>query len=314
MKLKLCFLCLLMVNTILLLFGVATNSLGLGIISSICLYSLFFIYKNHLNFTGIDKKMINQLYLKYESVENSLRKTEQFYNHLTTELANKKIIQKKLINNIEVKTNKLQELSNEITTLTNLKKQSLCIIEQANFDRKQKHQLSVNIASKKNQLNNLNKQIEAHRKLYDTYSKTIKYVQETVVNEHLEQIDKMEGLQFEYYTKNLLKQLGYLDIQVTSGSGDQGVDVFASKNNLSYAIQCKCYSSPVGNKAVQEIIAGTRFFNQEVAVVLTNNYFTPSARELAFKTNVLLWDRLVLKNMILEAVKNNIEWKCSYYL
>lgn len=265
-----------------------------------------------MNFTGINEKMINELYLKYDSLENSIKKAEQLYNHLTNELANKKNIQKKLVNNIEIKTHKLKELSNELANLTNLKKQSLCIIEQANFDRKQKHILNEDIAYKKNQLTNLSKKVENYEKIYNTYSKTIKYVQETVVNEQLSLIDKMEGLQFEYYTKNLLKQLGYLDIKVTSGSGDQGVDVFASKNSLSYAIQCKCYSSPVGNKAVQEIIAGTKFFEQEIAVVLTNNFFTPSARELALKTNVLLWDRLVLKNMILEAVKNDIEWNNSF--
>ena len=35
-----------------------------------------------------------------------------------------------------------------------------------------------------------------------------------------------------------------------------------------------------------------------VAVVLTNNFFTSSAKELAKKNNVLLWDRNKLKELI----------------
>lgn len=38
--------------------------------------------------------------------------------------------------------------------------------------------------------------------------------------------------------------------------------------------------------------------DSHVAVVLSNNYFTKSAKELAKKNNVLLWDRDKLKDMI----------------
>ena len=40
--------------------------------------------------------------------------------------------------------------------------------------------------------------------------------------------------------------------------------------------------------------------NAHVAVVLSNNYFTKSAKELAEKNNVLLWDR----NKLIEMINN----------
>lgn len=74
--------------------------------------------------------------------------------------------------------------------------------------------------------------------------------------------------------------------------------VIAYKDDIKYAIQCKKYSSPVGIKAVQEVIASKAMNDCHVAAVLTNNTFTKSAKELANKNNVLLWDRDKLQDFI----------------
>nr|WP_235032896.1 restriction endonuclease [Enterococcus sp. CSURQ0835] len=118
----------------------------------------------------------------------------------------------------------------------------------------------------------------------------------------------MDGIAFENYTAKLLEFSGFENIQVSQASNDQGIDVFAEKNGLKYGIQCKCYSSPVGNKAVQEVIAGALFFKLDERIVLTNNFFTPSAKDLARKTNVVLWDQLSLKNMISIAISIDPEF------
>ena len=70
---------------------------------------------------------------------------------------------------------------------------------------------------------------------------------------------------------------------------------------ITYVIQCKCYESRVGNKAIQEAyFAGTRY-GRMIAVVLTNNYFTRQAVEDARQTGVRLWDRDVLDQLIFNA-------------
>lgn len=113
-------------------------------------------------------------------------------------------------------------------------------------------------------------------------------------------LDEIEGHDFEYYCAELLKKRGFIDVSVTKGSGDYGVDILAEKDGVTYAIQCKAYSAPVGVKAVQEAYAGREFYDRMVGAVLTNQYFTKPAVEAAKKLKILLWDRGYLDSMIEE--------------
>lgn len=111
-------------------------------------------------------------------------------------------------------------------------------------------------------------------------------------------IDKMEGHEFEYWCAELLRRNGYRRVEVTRGSGDQGVDIIAYKDNQKYAIQCKRYAQKLSNKPIQEVHTGKAIYHCDVAVVMTNNYFTSGARDAAAATGVLLWDRTKLAQML----------------
>ena len=110
----------------------------------------------------------------------------------------------------------------------------------------------------------------------------------------------MEGHEFEYFCADLLKSHGFLEVEVTRGSGDFGIDILAEKDGITYAIQCKCYNAPVGVKAVQEAYAGRDYYDCMVGAVLTNQYFTAPAVEAAKKLKILLWDRGYLESMLEE--------------
>lgn len=113
--------------------------------------------------------------------------------------------------------------------------------------------------------------------------------------------DLFEGHEFEYWCANLLRCNGFENVEVTQRSGDQGVDIIAEKDDIRYAIQCKCYSSDLGNTPVQEVWAGKSMYHCQIGAVMTNRYFTKGARELANTTGVLLWDRdklLKMTNML----------------
>ena len=112
--------------------------------------------------------------------------------------------------------------------------------------------------------------------------------------------DEMEGHDFEYFCADLLQRHGFLDVQVTKGSGDYGIDILAEKDGVTYAIQCKRYQEPVGVKAVQESYAGRDYYDRMVGAVLTNQYFTSPAVEAAKKLKILLWDRGYLEEMMEE--------------
>ncbi len=104
-------------------------------------------------------------------------------------------------------------------------------------------------------------------------------------------LDEMEGHEFEDFCASLLTDYGFADVQVTKGSRDYGIDILAERDGVRFAFQCKHYSSPVGIKAVQEVYAGRDYYDCMVGVVMTNQYFTEPAAEMAAKLKILLWDR-----------------------
>ena len=106
-------------------------------------------------------------------------------------------------------------------------------------------------------------------------------------------IDLMSGIEFEDFLCNYFKNHGY-ECSMTKASGDQGVDLIAKRDGTVVAIQAKCYSGTVGNHAIMEAVAGSRFYNANQCMVITNSTFTKTAIELARANNVILWDRKTL--------------------
>ena len=108
-------------------------------------------------------------------------------------------------------------------------------------------------------------------------------------------IDQMEGHDFEVFCA------GLMEVEVTKGSGDFGVDVLAEKDGITYAIQCKRYQNPVGVEAVLRTYGGKDYYDRMVGVVMTNQYFTAPAVKAAEKLRILLWDRGYLDSMMEES-------------
>ena len=98
---------------------------------------------------------------------------------------------------------------------------------------------------------------------------------------------EISPLNYEKQIMILLKRLGF-NAKNTKASGDQGADVLADKNGIKFAIQCKMYSKPVGNKAVQEVNAARDYYKCDFAVVVTNSSYTPAARKAAKACGVIL--------------------------
>lgn len=124
----------------------------------------------------------------------------------------------------------------------------------------------------------------------------------------LSKLDRMDGHSFEHACSKILLANGFSHVKVTQASGDYGIDVLASRDGHRYAIQCKCYNSPVGNHAIEEAYAGAAYYDDRIPVVMTNQGFTNAALQMAGKLNVLLWGRNELQKMLI--VYNNVPlWK-----
>lgn len=124
------------------------------------------------------------------------------------------------------------------------------------------------------------------------------YIRRQSSNDEL--FDEMEGTEFEEYCAELLEAKGFENVEMTPASHDYGIDIIADKDGISYAIQCKCYSDPIGIKAIQEAYAGKDYYKAMIGVVMTNQGFTKSAREFADKLNVVLWDGDYVMDLIHE--------------
>lgn len=134
---------------------------------------------------------------------------------------------------------------------------------------------------------------------YDSQSDNHNTQHDSHVNSIVEtSFDDLDGSEFENWCANLLRNNGFINVEVTQASGDQGVDILAIKNDIKYAIQCKCYSHDLGNSPVQEVHAGKSMYNCHIGVVMTNRHFTKGAKELSKATGVLLWDREKLLEML----------------
>ena len=116
-------------------------------------------------------------------------------------------------------------------------------------------------------------------------------------------IDKMSGEQFENYLKCFFEEQGY-KVKTTPKTGDYGCDLLLKKAGKRIAVQAKRYSEKVGIKAVQEVIGSIKYYKADSAMVITNNYFTQNAVDLANSNQVKLWDRDVLISKILYSEKH----------
>lgn len=110
--------------------------------------------------------------------------------------------------------------------------------------------------------------------------------------------DSMDGHEFEVFCAYILGKNRFENISVTQGSGDHGIDILAEKDDVSYAIQCKCHSSNIGNAAIQQAHTGKSIYHKDIAVVLTNRYFTDQAKQEAQILGVKLWNRDKLNELI----------------
>ena len=129
------------------------------------------------------------------------------------------------------------------------------------------------------------------------------------------EFERMTVGDFEKFCVDLLVKTGYVNVKITSGSDVIGADILAEKDGINCAIRCMCHSSSIDDSVVHQISFYLRekFLNCHVGIVITNNYFTQSAKEAAQKTGVVLWDRawLIDKSEGIFGESDNITYKTT---
>jgi len=103
-------------------------------------------------------------------------------------------------------------------------------------------------------------------------------------------VDAMEGTRFEEFLAELFSHLGYR-IQLVGSSHDFGADLVLTSRRQRIVVQAKRYTGNVGIAAVQEVLGAVQYYHGTRGMVVTNRGFTESARELAARSGIELWNR-----------------------
>ncbi len=109
-------------------------------------------------------------------------------------------------------------------------------------------------------------------------------------------VEQMTGREFEAYVGEIFRRWGY-SVTATKVTNDQGVDLVLRKDSKKIAVQCKRMRSPVGNSAVQQVVAGKHMYGADEAWVVASSSFTRSATNCAVANSVRLIDGNELRRL-----------------
>jgi len=120
-------------------------------------------------------------------------------------------------------------------------------------------------------------------------------------------IEGMDPYRFEHLVQRLLEEMGYTDVEVTSPSGDGGVDVIGEielgVSRVREVIQVKRTHSSIGRPVLDRLRGSLHRFSAVRGTIITTGKFSRGAREAAFETGaapITLIDGEKLLSLLIE--------------
>ena len=99
----------------------------------------------------------------------------------------------------------------------------------------------------------------------------------------------------------ILEKKRFKNIRKLAKHEQFGVDIIAEKDDSNYAFKCKYLSrNKVGKNDIQQAAEGAKIHHYSQALMVTNSYFTKSAKITAENNDVMLCDRICLAEYILK--------------
>ena len=117
------------------------------------------------------------------------------------------------------------------------------------------------------------------------------------ISSDLSLIDNTTGREFEILMVDLFEKLGY-STTITNRSKDHGCDMMLQQGEHRIAVQAKRSESELNFTSVQRALDSLKKYHAQLAIVVTNNKFISSAKQLAKIKNVALIDRKKLLDLI----------------
>lgn len=118
----------------------------------------------------------------------------------------------------------------------------------------------------------------------------------------------MDGYEFEDYISNLFRGLGF-EVEATNYSNDGGVDLVAIYNQPifagKYIIQCKNWTSPVGQPEVRDLYGVVMDQRANKGILITPSDYTQQAYDFANGKNIELINGHVLRRFLATDSENS---------
>lgn len=112
----------------------------------------------------------------------------------------------------------------------------------------------------------------------------------------------LRGVEFEESLAQLYSNLGYA-VEITKGSGDEGVDLFLQKDEKVIVVQCKGHEKPIGVGAIRDLYGAMIHFEANSAVLACPSGFTIGVERFATDKPIQLISATDLVKMV-ESVGN----------
>jgi len=113
----------------------------------------------------------------------------------------------------------------------------------------------------------------------------------------LSSLDNTTGREFEIFVVDLFEKLGFSST-ITNRSKDYGCDMMLQQGEYRIAVQAKRSESELTFTSVQRALDSLKKYDAKLAIVVTNNKFISSAKQLAKIKNIVLIDRKKLLDLI----------------
>jgi Holliday junction resolvasome RuvABC ATP-dependent DNA helicase subunit len=105
----------------------------------------------------------------------------------------------------------------------------------------------------------------------------------------LKRVRAMSGAEFERFVANVFQRQGYT-AELTSASGDHGIDIILRKLGQVVAVQCKQWESVVGEPILRDFYGAIVNAGVNTGFVVTSSNFTAQAEEFAQNKPIILYD------------------------
>ena len=117
------------------------------------------------------------------------------------------------------------------------------------------------------------------------------------ISSDLSSLDNTSGREFEIFVVSLFEKLGFSST-ITNRSKDYGCDMMLQQGEYRIAVQAKRSESELTFTSVQRALDSLKKYDAQLAIVVTNNKFISSAKQLAKIKDVVLIDRKKLLDLI----------------